>query len=148
MFHYVKAGRPFGPVSGQDLQALLDGGVLEPDDAVRPEGESEWSSAREVLDRIRSGQLSVEAAPGSSRPGSAYTVYTSLSPPALSVALPPLVQTGVGCGGCGTEARDGAAFCRRCGRALARRQCAACKRPNEQDAVFCDACGTRLGGRV
>lgn len=53
------------------------------------------------------------------------------------------------CQNCGTQNREGACFCKRCGKPLSgaapTRPCPACGRQVRQDAGFCKYCGARFG---
>ena len=48
------------------------------------------------------------------------------------------------CAKCGTDNRDSAKFCDKCGARLAAK-CPACGVENRPDAKFCDSCGANLG---
>ena len=51
------------------------------------------------------------------------------------------------CSKCGSDNRDGAKFCKKCGTPLGTK-CATCDTLNPPDAKFCDECGTALTGDV
>jgi eukaryotic-like serine/threonine-protein kinase len=51
----------------------------------------------------------------------------------------------VKCPGCQAHNRDGAQYCKKCGRSLQTELvCASCQHPNSPDSAFCDKCGRSL----
>lgn len=135
MFHYIKAGRGFGPVTARDLLRMYQDGVLAPEDPVRPEDDATWLAAADAVGRLLRGDWGYH----SSRPppprelGGKHTVFTTAPPaPGRSSARP--------CGACGEPLEASARFCPRCGRA-ALGWCAACCAASGPDARFCALCG-------
>ncbi len=152
MFHYIKSGRSFGPVSARDFLELRERHVLGPEDLVRVDGEGRWQPAHEIEAAVRAGRLSVlplavGKTPSSSMPPGSHTVFTS-APPIPMARVPKEAALAQHCPRCGHRARVDASFCKQCGTRLCPHRCDKCQRDNDADARFCEHCGHKLAAAV
>jgi hypothetical protein len=103
------------------------------------------SPLRERAEQIASNYLAKRGAlPEPQAPRSAPDVADEVAEDVPAPAPPAAPSSRLACHSCKTSNEVDAAFCKKCGARLSKRECPACSVVNEPDAVFCKKCGKSL----